>query len=147
MNSCSFGLRVSARATLLLAGLASFDCGGGNAGPVPGAAAPGAAPGDGCGDKNLTNVAIPNATIGDAGVTVAECYTCMLNACQSQLAACNLDCQCNPGVASIPGCLATGSDKIGECAAGLQGNVAGGGVLGCLEQDCIRTCSGLPGGG
>jgi len=144
VNFHSFRFQFAATpAILLLAGLAFFDCGGGNAAP----SSTGAEPADACVDANLTSLAVPNAPIGDAGVTVAECYTCVRNACQSELAACNQDCECNPAVASIPGCLATGNEKIGECAAVLQGNTLGGAVLGCLEQNCIRTCSGEPDGG
>jgi hypothetical protein len=98
-------------------------------------------------DADLTTLAIPDAAIGDAGLTVLSCYTCLVNQCRMQLATCDVDRTCNPAVATIPGCLATGMSRIGECAAVLQGNAAGGGVLGCLEQNCIRTCSGLPGGG
>lgn len=137
-----FGARTSALACPLMAALALLDCGGGNTSPTPPNPSHPA-----CVDASLTSLAIPSAPIGDAGVTVADCYTCMINECQSQLAACNQDCDCNPAAASIPDCLAAGYDRIGECAAGLQGNTAGGNVIGCLNDHCIRTCSGLPGGG
>jgi hypothetical protein len=142
MSFHAFGVHGSAPAGLVLAALASFHCGGGSAAPSPPSATHPA-----CVDASLTSLAVPNASLGDAGVTVADCYTCMQTACQSQLAACNEDCTCHPAAASIPACLAAGMDNIGECSAGLQFNTAGGGVIGCLTQNCIRTCSGLPGGG
>jgi hypothetical protein len=36
---------------------------------------------------------------------------------------------------------------LGECEASLQGNQVSGGVGGCLEEICVKTCSGIPGGG
>jgi hypothetical protein len=102
---------------------------------------------DGCvPDADLAHLNVPDAAIGDAGVTVDDCYVCVANHCHDQLAACDVDCACNAAIGSIPQCLASGTMKIGECAASLNGQLALA-VWGCLETNCIYTCSGRPDGG
>jgi hypothetical protein len=118
----------------------AVGCGGGSSsGPDSGAS-------DACvPDANLANLMVPDAAIGDAGVTIEDCYACVANHCQSQLAACNADCTCNAEVAGLAPCLVSGS-RISECGTSLTGQL-GLAVWGCLEPNCIYTCSGRRDGG
>jgi hypothetical protein len=116
-------------------------CGGGSS------SGPGTGASDACvPDSNLANLMVPDAAIGDAGVTVEDCYACVSNHCQSQLAACNVDCACNAAVSGLAPCIASGT-KIGECANALLQERLGAAVWGCLDPNCIYTCSGRPDGG
>jgi hypothetical protein len=96
-------------------------------------------------DADLTSLSVPDAAIGDAGVTLADCYGCVVSHCQDQLAACDVDCACNSAVASMLPCMAAGT-KLGECAEALTGELALA-VFGCIEPNCAFICSGQPDGG
>jgi hypothetical protein len=128
---------VSAAAAIVV----TTGCGGGSSG-----AAADSGSVDGCvPDADLANLNVPDAEIGDAGVTIEDCYNCVANHCHAQLAACNVDCACNAAVSGLAPCIASGS-RIDECATSLTGQL-GLAVWGCLEPNCGYTCAGRPDGG
>jgi hypothetical protein len=95
---------------------------------------------------SLASLPVPNAPIGDAGVTVAECNHCVVVNCQTQLAGCNADCTCNSAAAGILPCLAAGT-KFGECAEPLTKDQVGDELWGCIDPNCSFLCAGIPDGG
>jgi hypothetical protein len=138
---------VSSRAAVAVAVLSG--CGGPSASSAPSDSGVAA---DGCiSGADLSSLAIPDAAIGDAGATVAGCYACVASNCQSQLAACSLDCSCSEEVAGLIPCIATGapanSTKVGECLEALKGEL-GLAVAGCMLMSCADVatapCVGLP---
>jgi hypothetical protein len=101
-------------------------------------------------DADLTMLTLPDASLDDAGDTIATCIGCILTNCQTQVAACNSDCVCNVGVQKFIQCVAAGTDggaltcgtklalggdstslTLGECVAGPK---FGGTGPGCLDQ-------------
>jgi hypothetical protein len=101
-------------------------------------------------DADLTMLMLPDASLDDAGDTIASCIGCIMQNCATQVAACNGDCVCNVAVQKFIQCVAAGTDggaltcgtklalgsdsnglTLGECVAGPK---FGGTGPGCLDQ-------------
>jgi hypothetical protein len=97
-------------------------------------------------DADITMLMVPDAAIGDSGVTLPECYSCIQTTCQTQLAACNLDCGCNAAVQQFAACVVDPTMTLNICGAGL---VTGGGATGTTLLACVggSVASALGGSG
>jgi hypothetical protein len=113
-------------------------------------------------DADLTMLTLPDASLDDAGDTIATCIGCIMQHCGSQVAACNTDCVCNVAVQKFIQCVADGTDggaltcgtklalgsdsnglTLGECVAGPK---FGGPAPGCLDA-CGQSALGKGDGG
>jgi hypothetical protein len=85
-------------------------------------------------DADITMLMVPDAAIGDSGVTLPECYACIQTTCQAQLAACNLDCGCNTAVQQFAICIVDPTMTLTQCGTGLvvAGGSAGTPLLACV---------------
>jgi hypothetical protein len=83
-------------------------------------------------DANLTMLTLPDASLDDAGDTVASCIGCIVTNCPTQIAACNTDCVCNSGV-----------QKFIDCIVGTDAGAYGCGVKLATTGDALSTALGL----
>jgi hypothetical protein len=95
----------------------------------------------------LSTLEVPDATIGDSGFTLHQCYNCIEKACPKELVVCNADCPCAEAVLSFVACVASGMPPL-SCGVPLLGqsdpnatalamcvggSLAGGSGTGCLD--------------
>jgi hypothetical protein len=99
-----------------------------------------------CPDADLTNLPIPDASLGDGAASPAVCIGCVKTSCSTQLSACNGDCDCKALVVDLFGCIGQGNSPI-SCVGGLGpgalGNAELGDLAGCILPNCQSIC--LPG--
>jgi hypothetical protein len=95
-------------------------------------------------DADISDLNIPDASIGDSGISVGVCYSCITSKCGAQVSACNADCSCKENVESLVLCIASGS-ALTTCAgnAVTSNDAATTELLGCLVgSPCLQTCGG-----
>jgi hypothetical protein len=114
-------------------------------------------------DADLTMLTLPDASLDDAGDTIASCIGCIMQNCATQVAACNSDCVCNVAVQKFIQCVAAGTDggalacgtklalmsdsnglTLGECVAGPK---FAGPPPGCLDACGQSALNNGDGGG
>ena len=101
-------------------------------------------PANECVDADITNLAIPDASLGDGGANTAECSACLKKNCSGELDVCQADCQCREGVLSFFNCVGTGK-PLTTCGASLAGagSTAQGLALCAFSSGCDTKC-GVP---
>jgi hypothetical protein len=94
-------------------------------------------------DADISNLNVPDASIGDSGVNVASCYSCITTTCGKQVSACNADCTCKVNVESFVVCSAAGG-SLETCATKLtaDNDPSTTGLFECLALSCAETCGG-----
>jgi hypothetical protein len=111
-------------------------------------------------DADISTLNVPDASIGDSGVSAEACYSCIQTTCGAALTACNTDCSCKSGALTLFQCLGTGG-SIASCLAPLVSDITdpyveelGACLLGSSSSlgtgaGCVAQCgaSGLLGGG
>ena len=111
-----------------------------DAGPIPCAT-----------DADLFTVAIPDGNIGDSGVSVQACGTCLKTSCKTDISDCNKICDCKDAVIGLYDCLSKGK---GLQTCGIQNFLGasqdtqniGLSLVGCASSKCKDAC-GLGDGG
>jgi hypothetical protein len=86
-------------------------------------------------DADLTTYPVPDASIGDSGVSLAACVACLRTNCHAQLEACNADCTC---IDTIFECVVAGNLTI-ACASAAAGDPAVQALYFC-GQACGSSC-------
>ena len=92
---------------------------------------------------------VPDAAVGDAGMSTGQCAACMKTKCKSEIDACMGDCTCQGPIITVLECVLKlgGITQPGiiQCASGLaaappsvQSN--GFAIAGCLQTKCAAEC-------
>lgn len=87
-------------------------------------------------DVNITDLPIPDASIGETGATVAGCVSCVETACPSLPAVCDMTCGCPAAFIGFEQCLGAGGSIL-TCAGGL----AEGAGIPLTSLACAAACS------
>jgi hypothetical protein len=100
-------------------------------------------------DSSLDMLMVPDASLDEAGDTIAGCVACIMTNCGSQESACSGDCRCNDAVQKFVHCVATGGGALscgttlatqgGSNATALALCVAGP-AFGGAGPGCIKEC-------
>ncbi len=90
-------------------------------------------------DANLNNLPVPDASLGDSGVSLAACVSCLKTNCSSEITACNADCVC---LDTIVGCIAGGAISVSCVGSAALSNPAIQGLGLCVETWCASECTG-----
>jgi hypothetical protein len=93
-------------------------------------------------DADISNLQLPDASLGDAGANVAGCYACIGNACGTQLQACAGDCSCKETVVSFVECIGLGG-AITSCLTLSTTNPATIAFSMCLLTSGCKTPCGV----
>lgn len=102
-------------------------------------------------DADLFTISVPDANIGDTGVSVQACATCLKTSCKSDITDCNAVCECKDAIISVYDCLGKGK-ALQTCGiqnflgAGQETQNIGVSILGCASSKCKDEC-GLADGG
>jgi hypothetical protein len=99
-------------------------------------------------DSSLSMLMVPDASLDEAGDTIAGCIACIMSNCGPQVTTCSGDCACNAAVQQFVQCVASGKGALscgttlaqaggpnatvlGLCVAGPM---FGGSGPGCIDQ-------------
>ncbi len=89
---------------------------------------------------------VPDASIGDSGLSVGGCISCIQTMCGTEVTACEGSCACKVNVESFVTCLATGQTTA-MCGTQVygSGDPATGNLFTCLLlSSCLQTCGAGP---
>jgi hypothetical protein len=95
-------------------------------------------------DADVTHLNVPDASIGDSGLSLAACYSCIQTSCGTEVTACQGDCTCKVSVQNFVTCLA-GGKAITACALQVIGSSdpTTTGLFTCLATStCTTICGG-----
>jgi hypothetical protein len=93
-------------------------------------------------DADIGHLSVPDASIGDSGLTIGDCLSCIQTTCGTEVTACEASCACKVNVQSFIACLATGQTTT-MCGAQVfaSGDPATGSLFSCLiVSTCTQTC-------
>lgn len=102
-------------------------------------------------DADITKLPVPDAAVGDSGISITDCLGCITDNCSSQLSTCQDDCDCRSAVVGFYDCIGTGGSII-SCGSSLAtgaGAASGGTALAtcAYSAGCTAKCGvTLPGG-
>jgi hypothetical protein len=104
-------------------------------------------------DADLASIMVPDASLGDSGATVPQCFACIQSTCGTEFTACNADCGCNSGVQAFVMCALDPTQNpvmCGTMLAGIDstsmalGSCVAGPLLGGTGPGCLQACGYLP---
>lgn len=91
-------------------------------------------------DADLSNLQLPDASIGDSGMSVSGCYSCIETNCGSQVTACAADCTCKVTIVTFVTCLAGGKAAQNCIPTSLLSDPSAAGLFECLLAGSGATC-------
>jgi hypothetical protein len=97
-------------------------------------------------DADIGHLNVPDASIGDSGVSIGTCISCIQTACGTEVSACETDCACKVNVQGFVTCLGSGQTTT-MCGASVygSGDPATGNLFTCLLfSSCFQTCGAGP---
>ncbi len=95
-------------------------------------------------DADITKIAVPDASFGDAGATAATCVACFEAACgkgpNNIIDQCNANCACVAGFEGLTQCLAQGKSLLtcGGMFAGASGGIITNPIM---QLSCAFGCA------
>jgi len=105
-------------------------------------------------DADIAALTVPDAALGDSGVSTGGCYSCIQNGCSEELVLCNSDCTCKTDALTFLACVASGGDPATCGVPLLTGSIAGLGLAECVGgpatggsgAGCLQACGANPPG-
>jgi hypothetical protein len=105
-----------------------------------------------CGE-DLAALMPADEPIRNSDATIDGCYSCIVQTCPAQLAACNADCSCVMGVIAFVGCLEGGGDTL-ACGTAITNQSSAAPLVNCIAgplgggggPGCLRRCGVVLGG-
>jgi hypothetical protein len=100
-------------------------------------------------DSSLSMLMIPDASLDEAGDTIAGCIGCIMTNCGSEVTTCSGDCACNAAVQQFVQCVAMGKGALscgttlaqsGGPNATVLGLCVAGPMFGGTGPGCISQC-------
>jgi hypothetical protein len=100
-------------------------------------------------DSSLSMLMIPDASLDEAGDTIAGCIGCIMTNCSSEVQVCSGDCACNAAVQQFVQCVAAGMGALkcgttlaqsGGANATVLGLCVAGPMFGGTGPGCINQC-------
>jgi hypothetical protein len=100
-------------------------------------------------DADLTMLTLPDASLDDAGDTVAGCIGCIMTTCGTQVTTCNGDCVCNVSVQKFIQCVASGQGAVvcgtmleaqGDTNSAALGSCVAAPLVGAPGPGCLGPC-------
>ncbi|HQY63820.1 MAG: hypothetical protein IPF92_14935 [Myxococcales bacterium] len=93
---------------------------------------------------------VPDASVGDAGLSTGVCVGCAKSKCKAELDSCVKDCACQGPVIGVLECVLKQPGGVTQaslfaCAGPLQGaptsvQTQGLAIAACLQRDCSAQC-------
>ncbi|MFO0664404.1 MAG: hypothetical protein U0174_10660 [Polyangiaceae bacterium] len=101
-----------------------------------------------CTSPGIDTLELPDATVGDSGISTSTCVACLKKNCKAEIDDCNGDCDCRGAATTFVQCLqgATDFNKVVACAGTAGFNLPQDAqdklyaVALCGNSDCNKEC-------